>query len=60
MDVIRAWECFDGDSGKDLAVELREYFISDFTGWKNHAAFEIAFEKLMRDLKAEESRRRNA
>ena len=31
METIQAWECFDADSGKDLATELREYFIPDFS-----------------------------
>lgn len=35
FDAIRAWECFDADTGKDLAVELREYFIPDFSNWKS-------------------------
>ena len=50
---IQNWECFDADSGKDLAVELREYYIPDFSTWKDHDAFEVEFGKLMRDLKAE-------
>lgn len=52
MERIRNWECFDSESGKDLAVEVREYFIPDFSDWKNHDAFETAFERLLRDLKA--------
>jgi len=50
---IRDWECFDSDSGKDLGVEIREYFIPDFSDWKNHDAFEAAFARLLKDLKAE-------
>jgi uncharacterized protein YjbI with pentapeptide repeats len=50
---IRDWECFDADNGKDLAVEIREYFIPDFANWKDHDAFEAAFARLMNDLKAE-------
>lgn len=53
---IRKWTCFDGDSGKDLATELREYFIPDFSDWKNHDSFEKGFERLLRDLRAEEAR----
>ena len=30
-ETIKSWECFDTDTGKDLAVEIREYFIPDFT-----------------------------
>jgi hypothetical protein len=50
---LRDWECLDADHGKDLAVEVREYFIPDFTNWKDQDAFEAAFERLLRDLKAE-------
>jgi uncharacterized protein YjbI with pentapeptide repeats len=53
MDAIRAWECFDADSGKDLAVEIREYHIPDFSGWKDHDQFEAAFARLLKDLKTE-------
>ena len=51
---IREWICFDADTGKDLAVELREYHIPDFSNWKNHDAFESAFSDLLRELKAQE------
>ena len=40
METLRDWECFDADSGKDLAVELREYFIPDFSHWKEHDLFQ--------------------
>jgi len=55
FETIRDWECFDADSGKDLGVEIREYFIPDFSNWKEHDAFEAAFARLLEDLKAEES-----
>jgi len=54
METIQAWECFDADSGKDLATELREYFIPDFSDWKNHDKFEDAFARLLKDLRADE------
>ncbi len=54
FEKIKAWERFDADSGKDLAKEVRAYFIPDFSNWKDHDAFEKAFDKLLRDLKAEE------
>jgi len=53
FETIRQWECFDADTGKDLAVEVREYFIPDFSNWKDQDAFEAAFDRLLRDLKAE-------
>lgn len=55
MNTLRNWECFDADSGKDLAVEVREYFLQDFSEWKNHDKFEATFAKLLRDLKATEA-----
>jgi TIR domain/Pentapeptide repeats (8 copies) len=54
FETLRDWECFDADSGKDLAVELREYFIPDFSNWKDHDQFEAAFARLLKDLRAEE------
>jgi hypothetical protein len=54
--VIRGWECFDADTGKDLGVEIREYFIPDFTNWKDYDAFEQAYRRLLNDLKIEERR----
>jgi hypothetical protein len=53
FETIQNWECFDADTGKDLAVELREYFIPDFSNWKNHDAFEAAFMGLLKDLRAD-------
>jgi TIR domain/Pentapeptide repeats (8 copies) len=55
FETLRDWECFDADGGKDLAVELREYYIPDFSDWKNHDAFEEAFDRLLKDLRAESS-----
>jgi uncharacterized protein YjbI with pentapeptide repeats len=51
--VIREWECFDADHGKDLALEVREYYIPDFSAWKDNDVFEAAFARLMKDFKAE-------
>lgn len=55
FDKVKIWKCFDADSGKDLAAEVREYFIPDFSNWEDHKAFEAAFDRLFRDLKAGES-----
>jgi uncharacterized protein YjbI with pentapeptide repeats len=55
FEPIQKWECFDADSGKDLAIELREYYIPDFSNWKDHETFESEFTKLLRDLKADEA-----
>lgn len=55
FDKVKSWRCFDADIGKDLAIEVREYYIPDFSNWKDHDAFEAAFAKLVCDLKAEET-----
>lgn len=54
FETIRMWECFDADSGKDLAVEIREYFIPDFSNWKDQDSFEASFNRLLKDLRAAE------
>ena len=57
FETLRDWTCFDTDTGKDLAVEVREYFIPDFSNWKDHDAFESAFARLKKDLEAENSKK---
>jgi hypothetical protein len=52
-DAIKRWECFDADTARDLATEIREYYITDFTAWKDHDAFEAAVTRLLHDLKTE-------
>ena len=37
--------------------QMREYFIPDFSDWKNHDAFESAFARLLQDLRADERTR---
>jgi hypothetical protein len=59
MDTLREWECFDADAGQDLAVEVREYHIPDFSTWKDHDAYQRAFDRLLRDLKASEGGRKS-
>ena len=54
FETLRAWECFDADTAKDSAREIREYFIPDFSNWKNHDAYEEAFKRLLKDLKAQD------
>lgn len=51
FEVLRDWECFDADAGKDSAREIREYFIPDFSDWKNHDSYQSAFRNLVKDLK---------
>ena len=56
FEVIQEWELFDADEGKDLAKEIREYYIPDFSEWKNHDLYQKEFEKLLRGLKTKDSK----
>ncbi len=51
FDSIKAWKLFDADAGIDSAREIREYFIPDFSHWKDHDEYSRTFERLVRDLK---------
>jgi hypothetical protein len=50
FQTIRKWEYFDSDIGKDSAREIREFHIPDFSNWKDHDAYKVAFDRLLRDL----------
>jgi len=56
FDTIEKWQCFDPtDLRKDLALEIKEYFIPDFSRWKtDHDIYSKALGDLLRDLKATE------
>jgi hypothetical protein len=53
FEVVRDWECFDADTGKDSAREIREYFIPDFSNWKDHDSYQEGLGRLLRDLETE-------
>lgn len=55
FETLRDWECFDADTGKDSAREIREYFIPDFSNWKHHDSYQEAFQRLISDLQASDS-----
>jgi hypothetical protein len=55
FEAILAWKLFDADIGDSTASEIREYFIPDFSNWKNHDAYQKALNDLLRDLKAQPS-----
>jgi uncharacterized protein YjbI with pentapeptide repeats/DNA-binding CsgD family transcriptional regulator len=49
---LQQWECFDPDTGKDSAREIREYYIPDFSRWKSDdRAYQAEFANLLRDLR---------
>jgi len=35
-DALRDWKLSDADEGEDLATEIREYYVPDFSDWKSH------------------------
>ena len=50
-DALRTWQCFDPDTGTDSAREIREFFIPDFSNWKEPKYYQQALERLLKDLK---------
>jgi hypothetical protein len=56
FDRVRSWKLFDADNGIDTAREIREYFVLDFSNWKDNNSYAKAFDLLVRSLKAETSR----
>jgi uncharacterized protein YjbI with pentapeptide repeats len=51
-EALQSWQCFDADAGRDLAAEVREYFVPDFSAWEDPDAYQSAFDRLLDDLKA--------
>jgi hypothetical protein len=56
FETLNAWKCIDVDTGKDLAREVREYYIPDFSNWKDYDSFEAVFARLLKDLRASETK----
>lgn len=54
MMSLREWHCFDSDDRRDLAAEVREYHIPDFSNWTDASSFDQAFADLLRDLREED------
>lgn len=52
FETLKEWECFAADTGKDSALEIREYFIPDFSKWANDDLYQTALQRLLSDLKA--------
>ncbi|HEY5173947.1 MAG TPA: toll/interleukin-1 receptor domain-containing protein [Terriglobales bacterium] len=52
FEAIKQWKLFDADIGMDSAREIREYFIPDFSNWRDHDSYQAAFQRLVKDLKA--------
>jgi len=52
FDQVKRWKLFDADRAIDSAHEIREYFVPDFSNWKDHDSYQKSFDRLLRDLKA--------
>ena len=48
---LKSWKNFDSDFGKDLAKEIREFYLVDFENWKDHDEYKKNFEKLVESLR---------
>lgn len=48
---LRNWRCLDPDSGEDLALEIRRFFIPSFAGWKSKKAFDATSDSLITALR---------
>jgi len=46
FEELEKWKCPDPKTGKDLAREIRKYFIPDFSNWKDHDSHQTAFQRL--------------
>jgi hypothetical protein len=44
FETLRNWECFDADIGEDSARKIREYYVPNFSDWKNHDVYRREFE----------------
>jgi hypothetical protein len=53
MPTLQKWHCFDADTGSDIAQEVREYFIPDFSNWRDPDTFDEEFDKLADALRLE-------
>jgi hypothetical protein len=53
---LQQWKSFYADLAEDLAEEIREYFIPDFSNWNDHDSFEAGFARLLTDLTAGEQK----
>jgi TIR domain/Pentapeptide repeats (8 copies) len=50
FDRIREWTAIETSTGRDSAREIREYFIPDFSNWKDADSYSRACSQLLKDL----------
>lgn len=51
MEKIKSWECFDADTGRDLAIDIREFFVPDMSEWSNSKKYAEQIKRLLGGLK---------
>ena len=50
---LTKWDLFDAATVTNLTDEVREYYIPDFSNWKDHDSYKESFDRILRDLKGE-------
>jgi uncharacterized protein YjbI with pentapeptide repeats len=51
FDMVRRWTLFDSDLGQDVAKYVRQYFVPDFTSWRDREALARQTERFLGDLR---------
>jgi hypothetical protein len=51
FETVKKWTLFDADFGQDVAKYVRQYFVPDFSGWRDEEALARVTERLLRDLR---------
>ena len=54
-DELDKWQEIDPATGQDYAREIREYFIPDFSNWKNRYTYKRALDEVLYDLQRNRS-----
>lgn len=54
-NILKKWACLDPDTGEDLAMEIRRFYIPSFSAWNDTAEFDANFERLLAALRQERS-----
>jgi TIR domain len=49
-EALKGWEYLDADTGEDVARVVREFYIPDFSQWKDPATFDDRLAALVHDL----------
>jgi uncharacterized protein YjbI with pentapeptide repeats len=57
FDALKRWEYVDPDTGRDLAMEIREYYIPDFSDWKkDQDLYQQELKRLLEGLKPQKAK----